>query len=215
MVKDFLLAVDMPELIEDNFRRLGGIPGVNGKYLTAGNIVGKLTDKSAAELGLCTECIVGSPVIDAYAGWVGTVAAKAEVPELLEEKYDGTIGDACGRLAAVAGTSTCHIAMTKEPCFVKGVWGPYKDVMAEGYWLAEGGQSITGQLLAHVLSIHPANQELLKAAEQSNISKFDYLNSLLERMVKTRGERSVVSLAKHIFFYGDFHGNRSPLLIQE
>ncbi|KAI5949258.1 hypothetical protein KGF57_004857 [Candida theae] len=209
--KDFLLAVDMPELIEDNFRRLGGIPGVNGKYLTAGNIVGKLTDKSAAELGLSHECIVGSPVIDAYAGWVGTVAAKAEVPSLLEEKYDGTIGDACGRLAAVAGTSTCHIAMTKEACFVKGVWGPYKDVMAEGYWLAEGGQSITGQLLAHVLSIHPANQELLKASEQSNISKFDYLNSLLERMVKTKGERSVVSLAKHIFFYGDFHGNRSPI----
>ena len=209
--KDFLLSVDMAELVEDNFRRLGGIPGVNGKYLTAGNIVGKLTDKAASELGLCSECIVGSPVIDAYAGWVGTVAAKAEVPQLLEEKYDGTIGDACGRLAAVAGTSTCHIAMTKEPCFVKGVWGPYKDVMAEGYWLAEGGQSITGQLLAHVLSIHPANQELLKAAEQSSISKFDYLNSLLERMVKTRGERSVVALAKHIFFYGDFHGNRSPI----
>ncbi|RCK58877.1 hypothetical protein Cantr_07291 [Candida viswanathii] len=178
-------------LVEDDFIRLGGIPGKNGKYLTAGDVVGNLTEKSAQELGLTTDCIVGSPVIDAYAGWVGTVAAKAEVPILQQEdaQSDGSIGTACGRLAAVAGTSTCHLAMTKEPCFVHGVWGPYKNVMAEGYWLAEGGQSITGQLLAHVLSIHPANQTL----------------------IKTKHERSVVSLAKHMFFYGDFHGNRSPI----
>ncbi|WLF80121.1 hypothetical protein PVL30_003896 [Lodderomyces elongisporus] len=207
----FLLSIDMPELVENDFERLGGIPGKNGTYLTAGDNVGKLTEKAAEELGLSTECIVGSPVIDAYAGWVGTVAAKADVPALLDERTDGTIGDSCGRLAAVAGTSTCHIAMTKEPCFVKGVWGPYKNVMAEGYWLAEGGQSITGQLLAHVLSIHPANQELLRLADQSNISKFDYLNSTLEHMVRDKKERSVVSLAKHLFFYGDFHGNRSPI----
>ncbi|KAI3404626.2 hypothetical protein KGF56_002571 [Candida oxycetoniae] len=207
----FLLSIDMPELTEDNFRRLGGTPGVNGTYLTAGEKVGTLTEKSASELGLTVDCIVGSPVIDAYAGWVGTVAAKADVPALLEENIEGSIGDACGRLASVAGTSTCHIAMTKEPCFVEGVWGPYKDVMAKGYWLAEGGQSITGQLLAHVLSIHPANQELLRAADQSNISKFDYLNARLEQMVKDKNERSVVSLAKHMYFYGDFHGNRSPI----
>ncbi|KAL6451979.1 hypothetical protein SBY92_003287 [Candida maltosa Xu316] len=211
--EEFLLKVDMPELVEDDFRRLGGIPGKNGKYLTAGDIVGKLTSQSAEELGLTTECIVGSPVIDAYAGWVGTVAAKADVPILQEEDAhsDGSIGTACGRLAAVAGTSTCHLAMTKDPYFVHGVWGPYKNVMAEGYWLAEGGQSITGQLLAHVLAIHPANQDLIRRAEQSNISKFDYLNSTLEGLVKEHGERSVVSLAKHMFFYGDFHGNRSPI----
>ena len=75
--------------------------------------------------------------------------------------------------------------MTKEPCFVQGVWGPYKNVMAEGYWLAEGGQSITGQLLAHVLATHPANHALIRNAEQSNISKFEYLNSLLKIWSRT------------------------------
>ncbi|CAI5759480.1 unnamed protein product [Candida verbasci] len=209
--REFLESIDMNELIEDDFRRLGGIPGKNGTYKTAGDIVGKLSKKAAEELGLTTECIVGSPVIDAYAGWVGTVAAKADIPSLIHEHNDNSIGTACGRLAAVAGTSTCHIAMTKEPCFVQGVWGPYKDVMAKGYWLAEGGQSITGQLLAHVLSIHPANHDLLKAAEQSNISKFDYLNTYLESLVTDKKVRSVVSLSKHMFFYGDFHGNRSPI----
>ncbi|KHC86679.1 FGGY-family pentulose kinase [Candida albicans SC5314] len=211
--EEFLSSIDMPELVEDNFRRLGGIPGKNGKYLTAGDPVGNLTPEAAEKLGLTTECVVGSPVIDAYAGWVGTVAAKADVPALQDEDAhsDGSIGTACGRLAAVAGTSTCHLAMTKEPCFVQGVWGPYKNVMAEGYWLAEGGQSITGQLLAHVLATHPANHALIRNAEQSNISKFEYLNSLLEDLVKDNNERSPVSLARHMFFYGDFHGNRSPI----
>ncbi|EAZ63518.2 putative ribitol kinase or glycerol kinase [Scheffersomyces stipitis CBS 6054] len=208
--KDFLLSVDLPELVEDDFRRLGGTPGKNGNFLSAGDIVGKLTAHAAEELGLTTECIVGSPVIDAYAGWVGTVAGKADVPHL-QDNADGSIDLTCGRLAAVAGTSTCHIAMTKEPCFVKGVWGPYKDVMAPGFWLAEGGQSMTGALLAHVLSIHPASQELIRSAEASNLSKFDFLNLTLENLVQETGSRSVVSLAKHMFFYGDFHGNRSPI----
>lgn len=208
--EEFLKKVDLEELVEDDFRRLGGIPNKNGKYLSAGDIVGKLNEKAAEDLGLTTECLVGSGVIDAYAGWIGTVAAKCDSP-LFESGNDNGISTACGRLAAVAGTSTCHIAMTKEPCFVKGVWGPYKDVLAPGYWLAEGGQSCTGALLAHVLAIHPAYSQLVHEAEASNLSKFDYLNSLLENMVVDTKSRSVVSLAKHMFFYGDFHGNRSPI----
>ncbi|CAH6723358.1 D-ribulokinase [[Candida] jaroonii] len=212
--KEFLLSLDLEELVEDDFRRLGGIPDKNGTFLSAGDIVGKLTAKSAEELGLSTECIVGSGVIDAYAGWIGTVAGKVDNPTVsnkLDSKNNGTILTSCGRLAAVAGTSTCHIAMTKEPCFVQGVWGPYKDVMAKDYWLAEGGQSCTGALLAHVLAIHPASNELSHLAEASNLSKFDYLNLILENLVVDNKSRSVVSLAKHMFFYGDFHGNRSPI----
>lgn len=29
------------------------------------------------------------------------------------------------RLAAIAGTSTCHIVQSQDPVFVPGVWGPY------------------------------------------------------------------------------------------
>lgn len=211
--KEFLEQVDLPELVANDFAKLGGIPGKNGTFLSAGDVVGKLTAKSAEELGLTTECVVGSGVIDAYAGWIGTVAAKVDHPNFpeLSEDSNGSMATACGRLAAVAGTSTCHIAMTQDPCFVKGVWGPYKDVMAPGYWLAEGGQSCTGALLAHVLLTHPAHGELVNLAEASNLSKFDYLNLTLENMVTDTDSRSVVSLAKHIFFYGDFHGNRSPI----
>lgn len=211
--KEFLEQVDLAELAANDFEKLGGIPGKNGVFLTAGDKVGKLTAKAADELGLTTECMVGSGVIDAYAGWIGTVAGKVDVPGYpdLSEESSGSMLSGCGRLAAVAGTSTCHIAMTEDPCFVQGVWGPYKDVMGHGYWLAEGGQSCTGALLAHVLSTHPAHGELVQLAEASNLSKFDYLNLVLENMVTETGSRSVVSLAKHIFFYGDFHGNRSPI----
>ncbi|KAF3988295.1 hypothetical protein FT663_04067 [Candidozyma haemuli var. vulneris] len=211
--KEFLEGVQLPELAANDFEKLGGVPGKNGKFLSAGDIVGKLTAKSADELGLTTETIVGSGVIDAYAGWIGTVAGKVDLPTHPELSQDsnGSMETACGRIAAVAGTSTCHVSMTKDPCFVQGVWGPYRDVMAPGYWLAEGGQSCTGALLAHVLSTHPAHGELVHLADASNLSKFDYLNLVLENMVSETKSRSVVALAKHIFFYGDFHGNRSPI----
>jgi hypothetical protein len=50
-----------------------------------------------------------------YAGWIGTVAAGHEtIPK-------PTLEDAASRLAAIAGTSTCHIAQSKEGILVPGV----------------------------------------------------------------------------------------------
>ncbi|KAJ1546477.1 putative phosphotransferase [Saccharomyces cerevisiae] len=118
---------------------------------------------------------------------------------------------AIGRLAAVAGTSTCHILLSKNPIFVHGVWGPYRDVLARGFWAAEGGQSCTGVLLDHLITTHPAFTELSHMANLAGVSKFEYLNKILETLVEKRKVRSVISLAKHLFFYGDYHGNRSPI----
>lgn len=215
--EEFLNHIGLPELAENDFEMIGGsvqVEGDNKNFLSAGAYVGALDESVAQELGLPAHCVVGSGVIDAYAGWIGTVAAQTdiELPELVKkDSAKKGIDKATGRLAAVAGTSTCHIALSKDPIFVNGVWGPYRDVMAHGFWCAEGGQSCTGALLAHVLSTHPAFTELSHLSDAANISKFDYLNSRLENLVQQRGERSVVSLAKHLFFYGDYHGNRSPI----
>ncbi|CDH15547.1 related to Similarity to Mpa43p [Zygosaccharomyces bailii ISA1307] len=217
--ESFLNEIGLPELVANDFEKLGGSvhpKDENGRsnFLSAGEYVGALSPEAAADLGLTDHCVVGSGVIDAYAGWVGTVAAQTdeEIPELTQcEKEKTGIDKATGRLAAVAGTSTCHVALAKDPIFVPGVWGPYRDVMAPGFWCAEGGQSCTGALLAHVLSTHPAYTELEHLSESTTFSKFDYLNSRLESLVQTRNERSVVALAKHLFFYGDYHGNRSPI----
>jgi ribulose kinase len=93
--------------------------------LSAGELVGELSEKAAKELGLVPGTKIGSGVIDAYAGWIGTVGAKLDMaqgglPEGHAENIDPE--QAFHRLAAVAGTSTCHLVMSKDPLFVPGVW---------------------------------------------------------------------------------------------
>ncbi|KAI9695253.1 MAG: hypothetical protein M1820_008772 [Bogoriella megaspora] len=210
---DFLKDIGLPELCDDNFKRLGGVNGVNGKYLTAGEICGTLSEKAAQDLGLPAGIAIGSGVIDAYAGWVGTVGSKVKLSdhELSHDHAPNHVSQAFTRLAAVAGTSTCHIAMSPKPVFVNGVWGPYRDPLLPDYWLAEGGQSATGELLKHVLETHPAFQEAMSVAETFNTNIYDYLNEHLREMTEKANAPSVSWLGRHFFFYGDLFGNRSPI----
>ncbi|KAI9673374.1 MAG: hypothetical protein M1817_002836 [Caeruleum heppii] len=211
--EDFLKEIGLADLTEDNFKRLGGVNGVNGHYISAGELAGTLSEKASAALGLPAGIAVGSGVIDAYAGWVGTVGAKVSLgdDELSSDYTKNDIHQAFTRLAAVAGTSTCHIAMSPDPVFVKGVWGPYRDVLIPNFWMAEGGQSATGELLKHITETHPAYQETLSMAESFNTNIYDYLNQHLKEMA-TKGNAPAISwLGRHFFFYGDLFGNRSPV----
>lgn len=114
---------------KDGFEQLGGQPGKSGLILTAGQPVGKgLSEQAAKELGLNPGTAVGSAIIDAYAGWVGTVAAP--MPDLGSDKVD--LLESRHRLAAIAGTSTCHIVQSPESVFVPGVWGPYLHAIFPG-----------------------------------------------------------------------------------
>lgn len=119
--------------------------------------------------------------------------------------------EAFKRLAVVAGTSSCHIAMSPNPIFVPGVWGPYRDTIFPGCWMAEGGQSATGQLLKHVLETHPAFSQALAIAEARKMNIFEFLNAQLRELATEQGLSCVADLARHFFFYGDLFGNRSPL----
>jgi FGGY-family pentulose kinase len=206
----FLNKIDLPELVEDNFRRVGGVIGENGEYLSAGQCVGHLTERAAEELGLTTDVAVGSGVIDAYAGWIGTVAAKSDAPNFVDKNVPED-EQVFHRLAAVAGTSTCHLALSRDPVFVPGVWGPYKNVVIPDMWLAEGGQSTTGELLHFVINNHPASQELRDKAKETGVSPFEILNGVLEEARRETKAPSVLYLARHYFFYGDLYGNRSPI----
>lgn len=181
--------------------------------MSAGELVGTLSEKAGSELGLPAGIAVGSGVIDAYAGWVGTVGAKVHLGsnQLESGVPKNDMSQAFSRLAAVAGTSTCHLAMSKGPVFVDGVWGPYRDVLLPDYWMAEGGQSATGELLKHVLETHASYNELLSMAESFNTNVYDYLNSHLEEMMDKVGAPTISYLGRHFFFYGDLWGNRSPI----
>ncbi|RAL61737.1 hypothetical protein DID88_002805 [Monilinia fructigena] len=159
---------------------MGGVDG-NGHYLSAGELVGTLSEKAGNELGLPAGIAVGSGVIDAYAA--GSVLWNLHLP----------------------------LAMSRKPVFVDGVWGPYRDVLLPGYWMAEGGQSATGELLKHVLETHPAYNEAMSMAESFNTSIYDYLNSHLEELMEKENAPTISYLGRHFFFYGDLWGNRSPI----
>lgn len=163
-------------------------------------------------MGLPSGIPVGSGVIDAYAGWIGTVGAKVDLKKTSNDSSaKDDVSQASTRLAAVAGTSTCYLAMSKDPVFVDGVWGPYRDVVLPQYWMAEGGQSATGELLKHVLEPHPAFSEASQQAKQNGDNIYDYLNNHLQALAQKTQAPSISYLARHLFFYGDHFGNRSPI----
>lgn len=211
--EDFLTEIGLKDLCEDNFKRMGGVDTVNGRYLTAGELVGTLSEKAAQEMGLPPGIAVGSGVIDAYAGWIGTVGAKVKLDgdTLNSDVAKNDVAQAFTRLAAVAGTSTCHLAMSEKPVFVNGVWGPYRDVLIPDFWMAEGGQSATGELLKHIIETHPAFHEAQSVAETFNTNIYDYLNEHLREMAEKEKAPSISWLGRHFFFYGDLFGNRSPI----
>jgi len=170
--------------------------------------VGPLGEQAATELGLSPGIAVGSGVIDAYAGWVGTVGAKVDLG------LDGSTDQKAHisrRLAVVAGTSTCHLAMSNDELLVPGVWGPYRDVLFPGAYIAEGGQSATGELIRHIVKGHPAYSAAKTAADTGGVHIYDYLNDYLRKETTQTQLDHVAQLAKHFFFYGDLWGNRSPI----
>ncbi|KAJ5982893.1 hypothetical protein N7481_004992 [Penicillium waksmanii] len=210
--EDFLRAIGLEEICDTSFDCLGGINGKNGRHLHAGEFAGFLCEKAAKELGLSAGTAVGSGVIDAYAGWIGTIGAKVNIDEsTLTGSSSVEKKEVFSRLAVVAGTSTCHLAMSPGPVFVPGVWGPYRDTIFPGYWMAEGGQSATGQLLKHILEMHPAFEETRTKAERIEVNIFELLNTRLRNLAVERKVSCVADLARHFFFYGDLFGNRSPL----
>ncbi|XP_045060263.2 FGGY carbohydrate kinase domain-containing protein isoform X3 [Desmodus rotundus] len=112
------------------------------------------------------------------------------------------------RLAVICGTSSCHMGISKDPIFVPGVWGPYFSAMVPGFWLNEGGQSVTGKLIDHMVQGHAAFPELQAKATARCQSVYAYLNSHLDLIKKAQ---PVGFLTVDLHVWPDFHGNRSPL----
>ncbi|POW11660.1 hypothetical protein PSTT_05197 [Puccinia striiformis] len=203
---DFFKKIGLPEFVESDFKQVGGSPGKLGLILTAGQPVGSgLTEKAANELGLLPNTPVGSGVIDAYAGWIGVVAAK------MEGEKDSDLGTSQHRLCVSAGTSSCHIVQSPNPVFVPGVWGPYLHAIFPGYWMNEGGQSSTGQLLDFIIDTHPAVEKVKALAQAKGVNHFVFLNDTLKQAQQDKKAPFLTYLTKDYYLYPDLHGNRSPL----
>ncbi len=142
---------------------------------------------AAAELGLTTACIVGVGVIDAQAGCLGPLASLPD--ERIERE-----------MAIIGGTSTCHMAISRRPHHVPGVWGPYLATLLPERWLNEGGQSATGASLDHVVAGHAAATSL--GAEP---------HAMLWREIDARNAAAPGGWLPRMVVVPDFNGNRSPL----
>ncbi|RJS94132.1 FGGY-family carbohydrate kinase [Salinisphaera sp. Q1T1-3] len=166
-------------------------PRMTGPIREPGAPAGHLTPAVAEAFGLRGDVVVATGLIDAHAGALGMLGDDPEAG-----------------LAVIAGTSTCHIAFSRAPCFVPGVWGPYWGAVLPDGWINEGGQSAVGALIDHVIADSAAGTALMAEADARGMSHFDVLNARLDAM---EAEHGAPTLTRDVHVLDYHHGNRSPL----
>ncbi|XP_029129342.1 FGGY carbohydrate kinase domain-containing protein isoform X3 [Cajanus cajan] len=198
---DFWEEIGLGDLVEGHHAKIGRSVAFPGHPLGSG-----LTPTAAKELGLVPGIPVGTSLIDAHAGGVGVIES---VPpsEVVEDDEEAI----CNRMVLVCGTSTCHMAVSRNKLFIPGVWGPFWSAMVPEYWLTEGGQSATGALLDHIIENHAASSRLANRAASQKISVFELMNKMLETMMIEQKVSFVAALTEDLHVLPDFHGNRSPI----
>lgn len=190
--------IGLGDLVEENYQRIGTKIRPVGESVGAGLTVG-----AALDLGLKPGIPVGVSIIDAHAGGLGLLGMNPDENGKDEARFDT-------RIALIGGTSSCHMAVSPEPTFIKGVWGPYFSAMIPGLWLNEGGQSATGALVDHIIfsSSHAVN--LTEEAKDQKMTVYDLLNERLTQLAEIRDLEYIGMLTKDLHVLPYFHGNRSP-----
>lgn len=174
---DFLAAVDLADL-----RARADLPAT---ATVPGTDLGPLRPEAARLLGLAPATRVAAGLIDAHAGALGVLGHLPGSPELERN------------VALIAGTSSCLMALSAERRPAAGLWGPQWGPILPGLWLTEGGQSVSGALVDHVLRLHG-----LAATPEVHAR-------VIARIRELRSETPDLAARLHVL--PDFHGNRSPL----
>ncbi|KAG9471519.1 hypothetical protein GDO78_014505 [Eleutherodactylus coqui] len=195
----FWQEIGLEDIREDNYSKIGN------RVVSPGVSVGNgLTSQAASDLGLPEGIAVAASLIDAHAGGLGVIGADLTGRHLPCEDQPIT-----SRLALICGTSSCHMAISEEPIFVPGVWGPYYSAMVPGFWLNEGGQSATGKLVSTCINIYIQwNNSPFSCFALRGQHLYAYLNDRLDQI---RAARPRDFLTGDLHVWPDFHGNRSPL----
>jgi D-ribulokinase len=189
----YFTRIGLPDIPQSGYARIGA------EVVDAGTALGSgLTAQAAAQLGLMPGTPVGAGLIDAHAGGIGSIGGRSS---------DGEVADPTHRIAFIMGTSNCTMAVSREPRFVPGVWGPYFSAMIPGLWLLEGGQSAGGAAIDHLVRLHPGYPEAAREAAHRGMSVLD----LLETAAMSVGNASDAALLAHdVHVLPEFLGNRSP-----
>jgi FGGY-family pentulose kinase len=167
--------------------------------LPMGTAAAGLTERSARELGLLPGTRVGVGIIDAHAGGIGCIGMRAAGEPADAGALEHT-------LCLIAGTSSCHMAVSREARYVPGVWGPYFGAMIPGMWLTEGGQSATGALIDHLIENHAYAPRLRRDAEAEDTTVYELLNRRVMELKAAAGGQ----ITGDLHLLPDFLGNRSP-----
>ncbi|HMI84386.1 MAG TPA: FGGY-family carbohydrate kinase [Polyangiaceae bacterium] len=195
--ESFFRAVGLDDIADEGFAKIGRIVRPMGEK------IGGLTATSAAELGLWPGTPVAVSIIDAHAGGLGLLGvpldAAAPTEAMLEQ-----------RVALIGGTSSCHMAVSREAKFIHGIWGPYWSAMVPGMWLTEGGQSATGALIDHTIDTHARGAELRADAARQGTTVYALLNARLDELAARDHHAYVGELTRELHVLPDHHGNRSP-----
>ena len=176
------------------------------KVLAPGTISGVLCAKAALELGLinasspdegstlaCIDIIVGTSLIDAHSGMLAMLSLPLDDLKLRAEST----------FCSLAGTSTCNMVLSKKKNFTRGIWGPYKNVVIDNYYLLEAGQSMTGKLIDMCIESHHQGKGLLKEGHSIR----DITKKLNEEILRDNS----IKPESYLHVLPTFHGNRSPL----
>jgi FGGY-family pentulose kinase len=141
----------------------------------------RLSQRAAADLGLRPGIPVAQGGIDAYLGMLGLGATQ-----------DGDI-------AVIVGSSTCHLAQSRQGVFGSGAAGCYPDATVEGLYTLEAGQTATGSILDWYRRHFAGSQEA--EAQSRGVAVFQVLDE----------KASLVAPgAQGLVVRDDWHGNRSP-----
>ncbi len=175
-----LESVQLTELLEGHY--------LNGTIQNVGTSAGTLTDAAAKELGLTMSTTVATGIIDAHAGGLAIIGTQPDTT-----------------LAIIGGTSSCHMALTRDACYVPGIWGPYWGAMMPDYWLLEGGQSAAGALIDHVIEDSAIYPQLKTQAKVEHKTVYELLNKTVLELETTNP-----CLTQDFHLLGYHHGNRSP-----
>jgi D-ribulokinase len=186
--ESYFRSIGLGALADEAFARIGQTVVDPATPLGKG-----LTQEAASELGLLAGTPVGAGMIDAHAGGIGTV---------------GVGGDAQSCLAYVFGTSSCTMTTTREPVFVPGVWGPYFSAMVPNAWLNEGGQSVAGAAIDHLLGMHPAASDAKRLAQDAGES----VPVMLARLAALKADSlsQTAEFVNGLHVVPEFLGNRAP-----
>jgi FGGY-family pentulose kinase len=182
--RSFFELAGLGELADLDFRSIGTV--VRGP----GERIGGLTEGAAQALGLRAGTVVAVPLIDAHAGALAMIGAAGD--DTAVER----------RLALIAGTSACHLAVSADRIDVPGVWGPYWGALLADRWLLEAGISASGAFVDHVVRSHPARGKL-------GADPLSSLDAMLHATVPTA--QVAMAMTRDLHLQPNVLGNRAPL----